>query len=130
MPTLIDLSGTRLDTALSSNGELADSQVVQFKGDQDPLTSEIDWKKIARVEIDFPNFTDGRGYSIARLVRTRLNFAGEIRAIGDVLVDQLPYMARCGFTSFALRDDQSVSVAQRTLKAFSLSYQASHPVLA
>jgi uncharacterized protein (DUF934 family) len=126
MPTLIDLSGKLLEVV----NEAADQQVLHFKGDQDPLESQVDWSKIARVDIDFPNFTDGRGYSIARLVRNRLNFAGEIRAVGDVLVDQLPYMARCGITTFALREDQSVSVAQRSLKAYSLSYQASHPVLA
>lgn len=58
------------------------------------------------IAIDFPAFTDGRGYTLARLLRERFGYQGEVRAVGDVLVDQLEYMRRCGFTAMALRDDQ------------------------
>lgn len=75
------------------------------------------------VAIDFPSFTDGRGYSLARLLRERYDYAGEIRAIGDVLVDQLFYMTRCGFDALALREDQHLDDARRALGAFSVSYQ-------
>ena len=79
--------------------------------------------KAPLVAIDFPAFTDGRGYTLARLLRERYGFAGEIRAIGDVLVDQLFYMTRCGFDALALREDQHLDDALRALGAFSVSYQ-------
>lgn len=75
------------------------------------------------IAIDFPAFTDGRGYSIARLLRERFGYRGEIRAVGDVLVDQLNYMQRCGFNAMALRDDQHPDDALRALNAFSVRYQ-------
>lgn len=75
------------------------------------------------VGIDFPTFTDGRGYSIARLLRERYGYRGQIRALGDVLIDQLFYMSRCGFDAFSLREDQVVEDALRALETFSRSYQ-------
>ncbi|UYG09552.1 DUF934 domain-containing protein [Halomonas sp. M4R1S46] len=75
------------------------------------------------VAIDFPRFTDGRGYSIARLLRERHGYPGQIRAVGDVLIDQLFYMSRCGFDAFSLREDQEVEAALKALDTFSLSYQ-------
>ncbi|CAM3421217.1 DUF934 domain-containing protein [Halomonas lysinitropha] len=75
------------------------------------------------VAIDFPAFTDGRGYTLARLLRERYGYGGEVRAIGDVLVDQLFYMTRCGFDALALREDQQLEDALRALGAFSVSYQ-------
>ncbi|WP_110665323.1 DUF934 domain-containing protein [Salinicola halophilus] len=75
------------------------------------------------VAIDFPSFTDGRGYTLARLLRERFGYTGEIRAIGDVLIDQLYYMRRCGFDAMALRDDQDLNAALRALSSFSVSYQ-------
>ncbi|PAU79314.1 DUF934 domain-containing protein [Halomonas salipaludis] len=79
--------------------------------------------KAPLVAIDFPAFTDGRGYSLARLLRERYGYQAEVRAIGDVLVDQLYYMSRCGFDALALRDDQHLDDALRALGAFSVSYQ-------
>ncbi|MCE0732106.1 DUF934 domain-containing protein [Halomonas sp. G15] len=75
------------------------------------------------VAIDFPKFTDGRGYSLARLLRERHGYRGEIRAIGDVLVDQLFFMRRCGFDGFSLREDQWLEDALRNLNVFSRAYQ-------
>ncbi|MDR5865813.1 DUF934 domain-containing protein [Halomonas koreensis] len=75
------------------------------------------------VAVDFPKFTDGRGYSIARLLRERHGYRGQIRAIGDVLIDQLFYMSRCGFDAFSLREDQIAEDALKALDTFSRSYQ-------
>jgi uncharacterized protein (DUF934 family) len=74
------------------------------------------------VAIDFPTFKDGRGYSIAATLRTRFAYAGELRAIGDVLIDQLFYLKRVGFSSFALRADQDPQAAAAALGTFSQTY--------
>lgn len=75
------------------------------------------------IAVDFPAFTDGRGYTIARLLRERYGYSGEVRAVGDVLVDQLDYMRRCGFNAMALRDDQHPEDALRALGFISVRYQ-------
>jgi uncharacterized protein (DUF934 family) len=75
------------------------------------------------IAIDFPKFTDGRGYSLARLLRERYGFDGEIRAVGDVLVDQAFFLTRCGFNALSLRQDQWLEDALRALNAFSRAYQ-------
>lgn len=66
---------------------------------------------IALIAIRFPSFTDGRGYSTARILRNRFGFAGELRAVGDVLRDQLYFLHRCGFNAFSLRPDQDHAAA-------------------
>jgi uncharacterized protein (DUF934 family) len=76
------------------------------------------------IAVHFPAFTDGRGYSIARLLRQRYGFAGELRATGDILRDQLYELARCGFDSFLLREDQDPADALRAFDDFSDAYQA------
>ena len=63
-----------------------------------PLTPFLG--RLTLIAIAFPKFHDGRGYSAARLLRERLGFQGELRAVGDVLADQIPLMRRCGITSF------------------------------
>ncbi|MFQ6576479.1 DUF934 domain-containing protein [Pseudomonas sp. UM16] len=76
------------------------------------------------IALNFPAFTDGRNYSNARLLRDRYKFTGELRAVGDVLRDQLFYMKRCGFDAFALRADKDPVEALESLKDFSVTYQA------
>ncbi|AGA86622.1 hypothetical protein PSCT_03767 [Pseudomonas sp. SCT] len=76
------------------------------------------------IALNFPSFTDGRHYSSARLLRERYGYKGEIRAIGDVLRDQLFYMRRCGFDAFAIRADRDPVDALEGLKDFSVTYQA------
>lgn len=76
------------------------------------------------VAIDFPVFSDGRGYTLARQLRERFNYQGELRSIGDVLQDQLFFMSRCGFNSYAVREDKSIEEALTALKPFSNAYQA------
>jgi uncharacterized protein (DUF934 family) len=87
------------------------------------LAAHLD--RLAIVEIEFPQFTDGRGYSMARLLRERYGFRGEIRAVGEVLRDNLFYLSRCGFDSFVLSDQSKVDAALDGLADFSEGYQAS-----
>ena len=75
------------------------------------------------VALRFPKFTDGRPSSRARLLRERYGFQGEIRAIGDILVDQLQMLRRCGFDSFLLADSQSPELAQAELERFTVHFQ-------
>lgn len=77
----------------------------------DPATLVADVGTLPVIAVDFPQFTDGRGYSIARLLRDRHHFAGELRAVGDVLRDQLFALNECGFDAFALRDDHDAAAA-------------------
>ena len=75
------------------------------------------------VELNFPKFTDGRAYSQALLLRRRYKFAGDIRATGDVLIDQLVHMSRSGFSSAVLAEGVSEAAAERQLARFSGFYQ-------
>ena len=85
-------------------------------GPDDPLEALLPClADIPLVAIRFPLFTDGRGYSLARLLRCRYGYTGELRAVGDVLVDQLAVMAQCGFDSFGLRADQPPAEALAAL---------------
>ena len=88
---------------------------IWLEGDADPAAIAGDLAHFALIAIRFPKFADGRGYSTARLLRERHGYAGELRAIGDVLRDQLPELTRCGFDSFALRAGES---AEAALKSF------------
>lgn len=89
----------------------------------DPLALAGRLDGLAVIAVEFAKFSDGRGYSIATLLRSRLGFKGEIRAVGDVLIDQLFAMARCGIDSFALRGDQDVETAKRAFETFPTVYQ-------
>lgn len=77
------------------------------------------------IALNFPSFKDGRAFSSARELRQNMGFTGELRAIGDVLRDQLFYMARCGFDAFSLREDQDVAEALSAFSDFREAYQAS-----
>ena len=97
---------------------------VWLKPDDDPEALAADSAVLPLIAVDFPQFSDGRGYSTARLLREKLGFAGELRAIGDVLRDQLYYLRQCGFNAFAVRSDRNLEEALRGLQDFSDSYQA------
>lgn len=90
----------------------------------DPAAIAGDLDALQLVAVAFPAFTDGRGYSIARLLRERHGWRGELRAVGEVLRDQLFYMSRCGFDSFALADGEPADEALRHFETFSQPYQA------
>jgi uncharacterized protein (DUF934 family) len=75
------------------------------------------------IAIDFPKFSDGRGYTSARLLRERLGYKGELRAVGEVLRDQLFYMFRCGIDSFVLKAGKDEKGALEAFREFSVTYQ-------
>jgi len=79
---------------------------------------------VSLVTINFPKFGDGRGYTKARLLRERFKYQGELRAVGEVLSDQLFYMLRCGFDAFELAQGKSVAAALAAFEDFSVKYQA------
>lgn len=97
---------------------------VWLESDQGPEKLEPFIDKLSLIAINFPKFVDGRGYSYARILRDRFNYQGELRAIGDVLHDQLFYLKRCGFDSFAVREDKDIEVAKSGLSDFTETYQA------
>jgi len=94
---------------------------LQVANDVDPRSLTL--QGIDRIELHFPKFTDGRAYSQAYLLRRRLGFMGDLRATGDVLVDQVQQMQRSGFSSAVLRSDQNLEAAQRQLTRFGQFYQ-------
>ena len=100
---------------------VADVREIQIAGDVNPRDVNLDG--IDRVNLHFPKFTDGRAYSQAFLLRRRLQFKGEIRAHGDVLIDQLAQMQRVGFDSAVLRADQDIAFAQSQFDRFGSYYQ-------
>jgi len=85
------------------------------------IANELEF--ISVMALNFPVFTDGRGYSHARELREHFNFSGEIRAVGDVLIDQLYAMRRCGFDAFIMRKSDDVDLAHSYLSTFSFPYQ-------
>jgi len=96
---------------------------IWLDSDQSSEALEPYLDKLSLIAINFPKFVDGRGYSYARILRDRLDYQGELRAIGDVLHDQLFYLKRCGFDSFAVREDKNIEIASQGLEDFSDSYQ-------
>jgi uncharacterized protein (DUF934 family) len=98
-------------------------QHALWLGPDDDVESLKPWlAELPLIAVDFPSFRDGRGYSQAYLLRTRLGWTGELRAIGDVLRDQLSHMRQCGFDSFAVRADKSAEDALKGLAGMSVLY--------
>jgi uncharacterized protein (DUF934 family) len=79
--------------------------------------------EVALIAVEFPGFKDGRGYTTGRLLRERFGFKGELRAIGEVMRDQLFYMTRCGFEAFELKATKSLEEALGAFAEFSVTYQ-------
>jgi uncharacterized protein (DUF934 family) len=98
---------------------------VWLDADEGPEAIAGDVQRFPLIAVTFPKFGDGRGYSIARLLRERYGFKGELRAIGDVLHDHLFFMEQCGFDAFALREDQDAQKALSVFETFSDAYQTS-----
>jgi uncharacterized protein (DUF934 family) len=100
------------------------THATQLANDVDPMTLADDIEKIARIDLHFPHFTDGRAYSQAYLLRRRLGFKGDLRATGDVLIDQLVQMERTGFSSAVLKDEADLADALRQFERFTGYYQS------
>lgn len=98
---------------------------VWLASDERPEDLKGDVQKFSVIAVDFPKFSDGRGYSTAYNLRARLGYTGELRAIGDVLRDQLFYMQRVGFDAFAPRADRKIEDVLKGLTDFSEVYQTS-----
>ena len=112
--------------------QLFHTEIAEYGGavsiwlDSDEDVNEIgaDLHQFPVIALNFPVFSDGRSYTNARELREQLNYQGEVRAIGDVLRDQLYYMSRCGFNAFALRFDQDPEACLEAFRDFQASYQS------
>ena len=98
---------------------------VWLSAEEGPELIAEDLDDFSVIGIEFSKFSDGRGYSTARLLRTRYGYDGELRALGDVLRDQLFYLSRVGFDAFAVRADKNIGQALAGLSDFSVVYQGS-----
>jgi uncharacterized protein (DUF934 family) len=96
---------------------------VRLKSDQPPETIANDLEHLSLVALEFPAFRDGRAYSYARILRERFGFKGEIRAVGDVLMEQLHFMLRTGFDAFEIEGDDPEGQYQTAMADFSVWYQ-------
>lgn len=111
----------KLITVTDHASQTATGAVLDLSNTEDPRTAKLDG--VAQINLHFPKFTDGRAYSQAFLLRRRLGFKGEIRATGDVLIDQLVQMERSGFDVAVLREDQDLSFANVQFARFKGFYQ-------
>ena len=98
---------------------------VWLDSNEEPAAIAEDLRLFGVVAVNFPKFGDGRGYSIARLLRERYGWKGELRAFGDIWRDQLFFLAGCGFNSFALREGEDPREALAAFGDFSETYQGS-----
>ena len=105
---------------LSADTPLSESDWLSLGNDAD--AHAVDLQTLAGISLHFPKFSDGRAFSQAVILRRR-GFAGDIRALGDVLIDQLLQMQRCGFSSAVLRADQDAAHGQRLMQHYSAFYQ-------
>ncbi len=120
------------DVILSLNRLKKDADTIQTRGGRTGviLENDVDEEDLAAylpqidlVALTFPAFTDGRAYSQARQLRTKLGFKGELRATGNVLADQATFLCRVGFDSFEVDNGQSIDVWNKALRSMSVAYQ-------
>ena len=116
MATLIKGRRVVSESPLSSK-----EKVLRLEPADDPAAALLEG--VTRVEVHFPKFGDGRGYSIARLLRERLGYRGELRAVGHITRDLLFYMESCGFDAFELREGENPREALAGFEDFSHAYQ-------
>ena len=115
------------DAAIAAhNGPLG----IRMRSDQAPDLIEDDLGRFDVIALEFPAINDGRPFSHARILRDRLGFKGELRAVGGVLEDQIFFMSRCGIDAFELDADRDIGRALAALTKFSAVYQASSDGLA
>ena len=109
--------------ALPTGAEVEKTLQITNDADLVALVASDALEGVQRIELNFPKFTDGRAFSQAVLLRRRYGFAGDIRATGDVLIDQLVQMARSGFTSAVLAEGQNPEAAERQFARYRAFYQ-------
>jgi uncharacterized protein (DUF934 family) len=121
--TLVSLSRFRKDreSLLTRNAPLG----VRLKSDESPEPLGDDVHRLSVVAIEFPKFRDGRGFSWARMLRTRLGYKGEIRATGTYLYDQIAFMRRVGIDAFEVRENLTLGEFRRALGEMTDAYQPS-----
>jgi len=107
-----------------ANPPSPEGEVIRLEPTDDPAAVAARLPGVSRVEINFPKFGDGRGFSIARLLRERYGYKGELRAVGQVARDHLYYMEQCGFDAFLLREGEDVADALAAFDDFSERYQS------
>ncbi|MEA3194430.1 MAG: hypothetical protein QOD26_2763 [Betaproteobacteria bacterium] len=107
-----------------------DEKVVRLEPADDPAAVAGQLAGATRVEVNFPKFGDGRGFSIGRLLRERFGYKGELRAVGQITRDHLFFLESCGFDAFELREGEDAAEAIAAFDDFSESYQvtATRPV--
>lgn len=98
-------------------------KVLRLEPGDDPAKIAHELVGAARVEVSFPKFGDGRGYSTARLLRSRYGYRGELRAVGHITRDHLPFLERVGFDAFELREGEDPAEALTAFATFSKFYQ-------
>lgn len=111
----------KLISTIEQSAATDSTQFVQIPNDADPRSLNL--FGVERIDLNFPKFSDGRAFSQAFLLRRRLGFTGEIRATGDVLIDQLVQMKRSGFSAAVLRADQNPAFAKAQFDRFPAFYQ-------
>ncbi len=107
------------ESLVSRNGRLG----VKLSSDQPPSLIEDDLKHLDLVAVEFPRFTDGRGFSYARLLRERYGFTGEVRAVGHWFRDQMVFLQRCGIDAFEADEDRALVEWSEAQREISVVYQ-------
>jgi len=109
------------DTLLARNAPLG----VRLKAEESPEALGEDVQRLSLIVLEFPKFRDGRAFSWARMLRTRLGFSGEIRATGDFLYDQLAFMTRVGIDAFEVSEKITPKLLRHAISEMSFVYQPS-----
>ena len=110
---------------ITENAPSPNENVLRLEPGDDPAAVADRLDGVTRVEVNFPKFGDGRGFSIGRLLRERYGYKGELRAVGHITRDHLFFMESCGFDAFELREGEDPHAALAAFDDFSESYQAS-----
>jgi uncharacterized protein (DUF934 family) len=121
LPLLLIDASSHQAADFTVTGVATEPHVLRLPNDTD--LNNLQLHGVQRIDLDFPKFTDGRAFSQAVVLRRRLGFVGDIRAIGDVRVDLLQQLARCGFSSAVLPGADAVALGQQLLARFSGFYQ-------
>ena len=108
---------------VTANPPSPDDRVIRLEPADDPAAVAGELAQATRVEVNFPKFGDGRGFSIGRLLRERYGYKGELRAVGQITRDHLFFMDQVGFDAFELREGEDAAEALASFKDFSVSYQ-------